>query len=149
MNLRANYFAKRLLLLAPFGLMLCCGSVHAADYWIAKAFWHFDPLNRQKAYAAKGPSKASALAAARHKCSVKQPVVMWGAYCRRDPARIQYTELEDCGTAWSVWKDLGRGVGNPCPSYCFRGAKLQVQVGIGATPSRPLHRDKFQCWRKM
>ncbi len=119
----------------------------AAAYWMVKAEWHFPALDMHKVYQGRGISREQALADARNRCILHQ-TGPWIGYCRTAPARVDYTEVEDCGTLWSGWKEMHRGVENPCPPDCFRGARITRQMRSGGQPPRPQHRELVQCWRK-
>ena len=54
---------------------------------------------------------------------------------------------QDCGTAWSDWIKVGKGVGNPCPMNCNRGNELGKSIRMVGFPPRPQVKHKFQCWK--
>ncbi len=122
-------------------------TAQGAGLWMAKAEWYFAALDTRKVYQGRGGDQQQALRDARNRCILRQ-AGPWSAYCGAAPTRVDYTELEDCGTPWSDWKQLDRGVGNPCPSDCFRGARLMRETRLRGFPVRPQHREMVRCWRK-
>ncbi|EJG0043546.1 hypothetical protein [Vibrio parahaemolyticus] len=66
-----------------------------------------------------------------------------------DPAPVTRTVTErvDCGEHWTGWKEVGAGIGSPCPSGCYRGAELGQSYRSVGFPPRPQVKKKFQCWR--
>ena len=120
---------------------------HAEAWWMAKAEWHFPALDASKVYQGRGSSGEQALRDARNRC-MRHQAGPWSGYCAAAPIRVDYTEVEACGTPWSGWMNMRRGVGNPCPTDCFRGARLARQVRSGGYPPRSQHRELVQCWRK-
>ncbi len=119
----------------------------AAAYWMVKAEWHFPALDTSKVYQGRGLSREQALRDARNRCIVHQ-TGPWAAYCGTASARVDYTEVEDWGTLWSGWKEMHRGVGNPCPPDCFRGARITRQMRSGGQPPVPQQRELVECRRK-
>ena len=52
----------------------------------------------------------------------------------------------DCGQHWSDYKNIGEGVGNPCPRGCTRGDAVEYRGSIQGLPPRPVFSEKFQCY---
>ncbi len=63
------------------------------------------------------------------------------------PVTRTVTEKVDCGAHWTGWKEVGAGIGSPCPSGCYRGDELGQSYRSVGFPPRPQAKKKFQCWR--
>ena len=54
----------------------------------------------------------------------------------------------NCGTATTHWTKAAYGIGNPCPSGCYRGLTLKKELRLTGFPPWPEYRRELQCWTR-
>jgi hypothetical protein len=56
-----------------------------------------------------------------------------------------FAERQSCGTAWTKWITMGKGVGNPCSSSCVRGREIGQKFRV-VNVVQPQVKHQFECW---
>ena len=139
---------KQKYLIALLVLLAMAVEVKAGTIWVAEATWYFNVLNSTKSYKGYGSSQGAAFNQAKRNCIDAQQINSWKGYCQSTPTNVSYKEQNDCGSHWSVWTEIGKSPGNPCPHGCERS---EYPIGkdlrsVGLLPPRPQYKDKFLCF---